>query len=178
MRRTCLLTLLLLVACAGPAEASWKTYRAKQIAKVVWGDSLATPCPNGFGITYADPATRDDLPENVAGWAWIGVCNVWVNVYNPLGLEWEAFCTTVLHEAGHVAGFDHDYQGRGGIMRAAGMYAKGVGINTKTGVRSVFWSGTDERCAEHGRPFLERAGVMQPVRHGGTHVFMGRRRSL
>ena len=143
MRRALLTATIGLLLTPAIANAGWKTTRATAIATHVWG-----VCQNTLRIhfTPADPAWADSY-----GWAWTGNCNVYIDT--TIGARyWEPFCTTVIHETGHVAGLGHSDNPRS-VMRANSTFVEIAG--TAKGKFTSRWYGVDPRCRDRGRPYME-----------------------
>lgn len=139
------LALVVALVSAAPAQAGWRVSRASAIARVVWKSAAV----DAMQIRWGTPPSAAEGGV-VAGWtdtATPGI--VWLNAQLPL--EWEPFCTVVLHEAGHLAGREHSDHG---IMRPVQSFDRTTG--TVHGRRvGASWSGTDNRCRDRGRPFLK-----------------------
>lgn len=129
VRRLAALVVAVLVVSLSSAHA-WRVERAQSIAEVVWHN----PCNGTARLVQSvdiDGYAEADIDRCV--------------VYVLRGAPWLDFCTAVLHEYGHLAGFrdptnwDPMHSGN---------------------PRSVMFvmPRSDARCYERGRRFLERAG--------------------
>lgn len=147
MRRGLLLGVVLLAGWPAGADAGWRVDRATAIAERVWG-----VCPGTLQIRFETP---DDAWGDAHGWAWQGDCTVRINSWMG-ATYWEPFCTTVLHETGHVAGLGHSDNPKS-VMRANATFLEMDGIIvTGTKRRRVHrWIGTDPRCRNRGRDYLK-----------------------
>lgn len=136
------LTLTGLLSATPAAHAGWRTDRATAIARIVYHH----PCVDRMQIRGGiAPAGSEDA----SAWTWVDDCVVWLDRTEPLA--WEPFCTTVLHEAGHLAGMGHSDR-PGSVMSAFLTFGHRAG--------SEHWTGTDPRCRDRGRPYLERFGAL------------------
>lgn len=157
MRLTAALVAVLALAIAAPAtaRAGWKIDRAAEIAQIVWH-----PACGQLRIRFADPATSGAVDANgdpladVSGWALPGDCDV--SVSNKQSWTFETFCQTVLHEAGHAAGYGHSSNPHS-VMYAWGTPVESRG--TVNGRRVVRWTGVDPRCLHQGVPYLRLHGL-------------------
>jgi hypothetical protein len=104
---------LLLVPASAAAD---RLDRANRLAADMWGPALQDACPDGLTVAYG--ANADD--PDALGWAWPGRCEIGLNTSRSELRSWAPFCDTFLHEAGHVAGHDHEFEGHDGIMLAKG----------------------------------------------------------
>lgn len=141
-----------LLVCA-PAQADWRVDRAERISAVVWKRNVT--------IRFADPATRG-LPPGAAGWADEGSGVVYINPRHSDFGWWEAFCSDVLHEGGHEAGYRdplnpadplHSHR-PGSVMYAVSLrsFMSYRLPGSRRVVRRV--DGADWRCRHGGRPYL------------------------
>lgn len=155
--RATLIGIALFLGLAAPAHAGWQDTRATEIARLVWHN----PCVNQMTIQRVSAqATFHDQTETV-GWVTDG-CTI--HVSNDRPLIWTQFCTTVLHEAGHLAGYrdpsnvsDPEHSSNPDSV----MYGddnRGYGWIVLHGHKIA--AGGDPRCARNGRPYLERNGVL------------------
>lgn len=133
------LVLAAIALLAWPAQAradapdTWQK-QALATAQRVWHPACGT-----LTIAWKDPASVGGTAE-WGGWAYVGNCTI----YEPAGRGWMGypdFCTAVLHEAGHAAGYGHSDRG---IM--APFRIVGHSVNNDNGKRRVLWSGVDRRC--------------------------------
>jgi hypothetical protein len=157
------LVIIALLGLPATAQAGWKTERALETAYIVWGEQLQRVCPADIVIAYDDPRAAYSAEylrmKTNAAWARPGVCRVSLNrdARTAETDAYEPFCSVVLHETGHIIGLDHSERG---IMRPAPFFARSTGWEGRRGERRRFddWTGTDRRCRERGRPYLERHG--------------------
>jgi hypothetical protein len=142
MRRYLLLAIAAALMAPNGAQAGWKTDRATRIATHIWG-----VCQDQLRIhfTPADPAWADSY-----GWAWIGQCDVYIDTTIG-GRYWEPFCTTVIHETGHVAGLGHSDNPRSVMWGGLSLWGHRYGDEE--------WVGTDPRCRKRGRPYLTKSDI-------------------
>ena len=149
---------LMLIACGLPASTAngWEIERARAIAETVW-----KVCPGTLSIQAVTlSADAASYYREASGWATEGVCTVDINMDHQAMREWEPFCSTVLHEVGHVARFrdptnqadPYHSSNPDSVMAASPLYAHIGGR----------WYGTDPRCRRRGRPFLVRHGLLKP----------------
>jgi hypothetical protein len=126
------------------AHAGWRIDRATEIARIVWHH----PVVDRMTIRWAL------LPPGSSVSAWADKGDVWFPADRPL--EWEPFCSLVLHETGHLAGAQHSDRG---VMAPEAVFEKESG--TVNGHRAKpRWTGTDPRCRDRGRPYLEQFGLL------------------
>lgn len=153
--------ILVLTASLGAesAHAGWRIDRATAIAGVVWG-----PAPCGDVSLRWGP-----LPPEVDAVAHIEACAVEFNTTRS-ARTWPEFCTTMIHEWGHLAGYRHPE----GLRRADGtvdhlhspnarsvMHSGGlvtIGRFRRRGRLVVRYTGVDARCANRGRSYLGLPG--------------------
>ena len=143
MRRTIvsLIVLLSVVAFPSAADAGWRVERATTIARIVWHNPNVDRMQIRWGVPPVDT-------EDASAWTWVDDGIVWLDSRQQLA--WEPFCTLVLHEAGHLAGAPHSAKG---IMSPDAVFVEDTTrIHGRT---TTVWSGTDPRCRDRGRPFLE-----------------------
>lgn len=140
-----LLLAVVLLAAPATASAGWRVDRATEIARVVWHN----PCVDRMQIRWGQvPADA----EGGMAWTWVDDCVIWFDESQPL--EWEPFCTLVLHEAGHLAGMGHTDHG---IMSPFAVFEHETStVNGRTVTR---WEGTDARCQARGLRYLTRASA-------------------
>jgi hypothetical protein len=131
--------LVLLVALAYPGTASAdRVERVNDAALEVWGPALNDVCPDGLTLTYGAPED-----PAVFGWAWQNVCEIGISTEPPLLDHWPALCDTVIHEAGHVLGYDHDHEGHDGVMLDSVLMRDVMLIGRR---KSVKWGGVHPVC--------------------------------
>jgi hypothetical protein len=144
---TCVRLLLVLVVAAlaypGTASAD-RAERANEAALEVWGHALNDVCPDGLTLSYGAPED-----SAVFGWAWQDVCEIGISTGQPLLDHWPALCDTVIHEAGHVLGYDHDHEGHDGVMLDAVLMRDVMLIGRR---KSVKWGGVHPFCKRHTLP--------------------------
>jgi hypothetical protein len=143
-----LIVAALLAVLATPAHAGWRIDRAKLIAQIVWHN----PCASGVHVTWQ--AIPGDDGDGLAA-ASPDLCQIIVARHAP----WPVFCTTMIHEYGHLAGFrdpantldpEHSTNPRS-VMYANHVFAR-ASIH-KHGRTVIAWD-TDRRCDHRGRDFL------------------------
>lgn len=164
--RCLLIALLALLTAATPAQAGWKIDRATAIARVVWHH----PCEDHVTLKWggADMDGGDALAE-----ADPAQCTIWLVDYSRYAMDWPVFCTTVIHEYGHLAGYrdplntgdPYHSHNADSVMSAFGVVNKHV-VHVAGGKTTTIWTGVDPRCARNGRPYLERHGL-------GTTKYLG-----
>jgi hypothetical protein len=134
------------------AHAGWKIDRAKAIAAKAWND----PCDGNVVLRWADQ------PHGVHwGVMWTRGYDCEIGISNTRPLAWEEFCTTLLHEYGHLAGFrdplnvGEEWHSRNprSVMYADNPIVRDEGTD-EHGVTRVYWHGVDRRCRDRGRPYL------------------------
>lgn len=136
-----LLAVLAVFAVPSTANAGWRVDRATQIARVVWHN----PCVDRMTIQWGP---RPAGAEDASAWTWgAPECVIWFDQSQPL--EWEPFCTLVLHEAGHLAGMGHTDHG---IMSPDAVFERET--STVNGRTATTWAGTDQRCKDRGLRYL------------------------
>lgn len=119
-------------AQAGAPDA-WQR-RALEVTQRVWHPACGT-----ITIEWQDPALAGGTVE-WGGWAYLGECRI----YEPTTRVWLGypdFCTAVLHEGGHAAGYGHSARG---IMAPDRMVARNEA--RRDGKFLLLWSGVDRRC--------------------------------
>jgi hypothetical protein len=90
-----MVTLLLVGLPAGVARADWQTDRAQQIAAKAWND----PCGGKVGLWFTTPPQA-----SWRAWAYPQLCIIGVSTAKPW--RWEELCPVLLHEYGHLAGYE------------------------------------------------------------------------
>jgi hypothetical protein len=145
--------LLAVLTTAQPAEAGWKLRRAQAIAAAIWENPCAgnvrigwKPLPVGqTANSFNDPA-----------------CIVVFSTGEPI--EWEPFCTAMIHEYGHLAGFrdpqnpsDPYHSHNPHSVMSASRFFSHTRMTGPDGRTRDEWDGTDRRCRDRGRPYLARA---------------------
>lgn len=136
--RILLVTLAVLVAASAPAHAGWKIDRATAIAEIVWQD----PCEGRVTLVWQDLGdvfAADGLD-----------CLVRINNAGS-GWGWPVFCTLMIHEYGHLAGY------RDPANPTDPVHARNPRSVMHTPMTTI-----DPRCFFNGRPYLERHGVLSP----------------
>ncbi len=146
--RLAVAVLAVLAVLPATAQAGWKVDRATAIARIVWDP----PCPK-LTIAVERPPAHAGAPT---GWAFEDVCVVHINAKMRSLRHFEPFCTTVLHETGHVAGWRDPVTGAAHASRSGSVMFAGMTFANINGR----WDGTDRRCRDRGRPYLERHGVL------------------
>jgi hypothetical protein len=138
--KTVLLAALLVTLAAPGTATADRPERANEVALEVWGPALAEVCPDGLTLTYG-------VPEDPAvfGWAWQNVCEIGISTNQPLLDHWPALCDTVIHEAGHVLGYDHDHAAHGGVMLDSVLMRDVMLIGRR---KSVRWGGVHPACKQ------------------------------
>lgn len=151
------LALLAVLLLAAPAHAAapdaWQR-KALALAQRVWHPACGT-----LTIQWADPADYGgDGDGSWGGWAYLGECTI----YEPADHSWlgyPEFCTDVLHEGGHAAGYGHSDRG---IMRAWRIIGYS-GHNRRDGkLLPPHWDGVDRRCLP--RPTERRRAAPRSAR--------------
>lgn len=137
-RTSSVVVAVLLLCCPAQARATapdaWQR-KALTLAQHVWHPPCGT-----LTIKWANPA---DYGGNVewGGWAYLGDCTI----HEPAEHYWlgyPEFCTDVLHEGGHAAGYGHSDKG---IMQAERVI--GYSRNRINGhLANPHWTGVDHRC--------------------------------
>lgn len=160
--RATLISLILLLGFAAPAQAGWRERRATEVAQIVWHH----PCVDRMQIRRE--TRRLAIAEGHIGdygavaWADDDACVVYVSADSRT--TWPQFCTRVLHEAGHLAQFRdptntddpaHSSNPRSVMFATEGAYGT---IHQHGRAREA---GGDPRCADRGRPYLERHGALR-----------------
>jgi hypothetical protein len=154
----------------GVEQPAWQVSRARAIAEKAWAHH---PCVERMRVRWAPPY---DGRASTAAWADEVDCVVTFNDGRRLG--WPEFCTRLLHEAGHLAGYrdvsnpDDPATPEDESMHSADpnnlMYAEDLHVYGRVR-RHGRWVdvGGDARCANRGRSYL---GLEQPRRgrHGET----------
>lgn len=150
-----LLAALALFSGADPAD------RLERTAVKLWGPVITETCPAGFSYV------TEPMPEGTMGYVRDGApCTVFLNSAEPLLGRWPALCDTVLHEAGHLAGFSHEHHGHDRIMRP-NLILRDVAVASRSGRRTVRWRGVSSAC------FRQRPANMA-VKVGATSPRMRR----
>jgi hypothetical protein len=150
MRRLPLLLLLVPLVWPGAAGAGWRIDRARQIADRVWNH----PC-NGH-IQWHWEALPDQ-PE-IAAYTRQNACEYGLTINTAHSfLGFEDLCSVVLHEVGHLAGYQ-DPTNPGdpwhstnphSVMHQHGAITYGGDKDHPT------WTGVDRRCLNRGRTYLK-----------------------
>lgn len=145
-----------------PAEAGWKLDRATRIATLVWANGHRVPCVENMQVRWADP-----LPTtgNITRLGWINAdpatgqpteCVIYFD--RTLPLPWLDFCTTLIHEAGHLAGF-RDPTNTADPFHSSNprsvMYVPSLEVEVDfTKSQATAGRDYDRRCRRNGRWFL------------------------
>lgn len=153
----CAAVALTIVTPVATAQAGWRDRRATEIARIVWHH----PCVDQMVIRRASAATVLGDPDTL-GWV-AGGCVVYISDDRPT--LWVEFCTRVLHEAGHLANY-RDPSNTADPLHSANPDSVMYAIDDRTYGRALVgrhWveAGGDPRCADHGRPYLERHGALR-----------------
>jgi hypothetical protein len=128
-----LVALVLGAAVAAPAQAGWRMDRAQAIAGVVWND----PCGGRVQLVW------ERLPEGItAQTRGSRPCTILFDRTEPL--DWMSFCSYVIHEYGHLAGY-LDLRNPDGFEHSS----------NPDSIMAEFFD-NDRRCRQRGRPYLER----------------------
>jgi hypothetical protein len=144
MVRVAMLVVLVLLVLPSAANAD-RLDRVNRLAVQMWGPVLTDVCPDGLTVRY-ERAQYDTL-----GWAWQNRCEIGLNSRRDALESWSPFCDTVLHEAGHILGYDHDYMGRGRIMSTQRMLSYDE-IVFPSGRVVGKWRGVNRWCQPGGGP--------------------------
>lgn len=160
---TAAVILLVLLPARAQAEG-WRTTRATEIARIVWHN----PCVDRMRIER-EPVSAAIARGELDAWdtlAWADEEDCVAIVSSDHALSWPAFCSRVLHEAGHLA------QYRDPANTADPYHSdnpRSVMYSSQPGAFGRIWqhghwveAGGDPRCADRGRPYLERHGVLAP----------------
>lgn len=157
--RTLGLAVLLLLIAAAPARAGWKMQRAQAIAATVWNH----PCADQVDVLWARLGGGEDAAGDQVN------CDVWLRANEPDLREWPYFCTVMIHEYGHVAGFrdplntaDPSHSHSASSVMFGGVKLDRHTVHIVGGPTTTVWVGADRRCADNGRPYLERHGLLAP----------------
>jgi hypothetical protein len=120
------LALLLVLVPLSDASAGWRRERATAIAQIVWDH----PCDDQVELRWQ--------PIDGIHAAWFsGPCQI--TFATEFRQDWPGFCTTMIHEYGHVAGVWHNSNPR------SVMYERPL---------------PNWRCANNGRNYLHRHGKL------------------
>jgi hypothetical protein len=132
MTRVFLLAMAALLVVVTPAQAGWRLERAQGVAAKVWHD----PCGGNVTVVWSEiPAADVALADTER-------CIVTFRTGRPV--RWLRFCTRMIHEYGHLAGYrdprnlDDPHHS---IDPASVMYATEDDSH-------------DARCEHRGRPYL------------------------
>jgi len=139
----------LVLILAPPAHAGWRIDRARAVAAEVWNDPCASRVRVEWGIPLADYGAR--------AWSYVEPdCVVGFSIIEHL--PWMHFCTAMVHEYGHLAGYTHPV----GVLQEDGTrdhthspYSDSVMFPElpRVWVEGLIVAG-DRRCRERGRPYL------------------------
>jgi hypothetical protein len=153
-RRVPLVAVALCLALGvSPARGGWRIQRAQAIAAQVWHH----PCDDHVTITWGDLVTPGAVAES-----YIGECRI---VFSPAPTTWVEFCTTMIHEYGHLAGY-RDWTNTADPLHSSNPHsvmAQNTVTDATTGIavahgrrrrRTYLYVGFDKRCADHGRTYL------------------------
>lgn len=128
------------------ANAGWKLNRAKAIAAIVWHH----PCDDHVTVGWADLSgvPVDSVDTAAAAAANVALCRVTFSV--DRSMTWDEFCTSMIHEYGHLAGY-RDPLNIGDPYHSHSawsvMFANGI-------LGSL---GGDPRCRQLGHVYLRRS---------------------
>jgi hypothetical protein len=144
-----------LLPTAATANAGWKVQRAQAIAAAVWHH----PCADHVTIEWGDlPATGIAVS---AAEAFDDECRI---VFAREPTTWVEFCTTMIHEYGHLAGY-RDWANTADPLHSSNPHSV-MAQNTITVDEAILetvhghkqwihrYVGLDRRCADHGRIYL------------------------
>jgi hypothetical protein len=120
-----LIVLVALALVAPSPAAADRVDRINRLAVQMWGPALQDVCPDGLTVDW----TRQP--------------------YDVMGRAWER--DTMLHEAGHVLSYDHDYRGRGRIMSTERMLSYDEVVFPSGRVVGK-WRGVHPWCQPGGGP--------------------------
>lgn len=158
MLRLLVVLLAALAVAPATADAGWKVDRATAIANVVWH----SPCGGHPTLHW----TSGDVSDGAVADADPNTCEI-DYAADADNNEWPRFCTTTLHEWGHLAGYrdptNVDDPAHSSNPRSV-MYQFRPTVKTVSrdihGRTSTHWYGIDPRCADNGRPYLEKHGLL------------------
>jgi hypothetical protein len=145
--------LLALAVVPAEARAGWKIDRAQTIAATVW--------------RYQPPVTLRWARLPAPAMADASTATVWLNIGPREDSEWAPFCTTMIHEYGHLAGFrdpsnvadpQHSHNPRSVMFGGAKLDRHTVHV--LGGATTTTWVGMDPRCRDRGRPYLMAHGLL------------------
>lgn len=146
------LGLLLAVLVAAPTQAA-RLDRAQRIAEKVWHK----PCAGQVTLAFE----REDLGfeyDGISGTAWASRtrCLIEFSV-EASDLPWAELCHIVIHEYGHLAGAEHNYNPRSVMYESLD-----ISIGRRVSDGKVWVEGVDPRCYDRGRRYLG----MRPTNQG------------
>ena len=141
--------------------------RATAIAAKVWNN----PCDGNVALKWVDMPVGMAAYVNV--WLDTGKSDCTVNFNVNQRSNWVEFCSTMIHEYGHVAGYRHPV----GVRMANGevdhfhspdsnsimfpyLFGDIAEVRTPNGKKMVIYGGFDKRCANRGRTYLGLPGKL------------------
>lgn len=148
-----LVAIFALLVFASPAQAGWRKDRALQISRVVWH----SPCVDRAQVVVIDQKILDEGADLIYGAHVMARadrenCRILVGqVYKPSRTPWRIWCSIVIHESGHLAGY-HNY-----LNSNDPDHSLDPGSIMYESIDSE-----DDRCESRGRPYLEKHGVLSP----------------
>jgi hypothetical protein len=145
-------TICAILALAAPAQAG-RVERAQAVA----GKAFNYPCAwTGVQVRFDRPDPWERL-DGATGLAWAlrgrGYCRVEFSV-PAAKLRWVELCHVMIHEYGHLAGVDHNFNPRSVMYESLD-----IGYGWVLGRFVV--QGVDRRCYDRGRRYLG----MRPTEH-------------
>lgn len=149
MIRALAVTLLAFALGAVPAQAGWRVQRAQAIAAQVWHHPCEDHVTLSWGVT----------PDGVVAQAFVDRCEV---LFSTEATPWVSFCTTMIHEYGHLAGY-RDPTNIADPLHSSDPHSV-MAQNTvemhetvlRPGRKPLYiYRGIDRRCADNGRTYLD-----------------------
>lgn len=135
-------------------------------ARVYWGRLPDCPLEWHRLVQVVSPEI-DDYYDDPVGVADQGGCGLWVDTKQLSKLANPDACVVVVHEIGHLLGYDHDYSSRSGVMDSGGTPMECVSRRT-TSLHDRKWCRRNvSTCLELQPRLAKRANVTMPaaVRH-------------